>query len=140
MARPELGEKRDCPDCGARFYDLGKDPAFCPKCGYKTSYASIVKKPEVTETIIAHPNDINLSSENKYRSKNFIGDSGTAFVTILIVFTGFASLVAEISPSLDHEFVSLLIAFLAPLISASVVFYIDREHFDRSKSEDRDQL
>ena len=33
MAKPELGEKRTCVSCGARFFDLGKVPAVCPKCG-----------------------------------------------------------------------------------------------------------
>ena len=33
MAKPELGEKRTCVSCGTRFFDLGKDPAVCPKCG-----------------------------------------------------------------------------------------------------------
>ena len=33
MARPELGLKRQCMSCGAKFYDLDKDPATCPKCG-----------------------------------------------------------------------------------------------------------
>jgi uncharacterized protein (TIGR02300 family) len=33
MAKPELGEKRTCVSCGARFFDLGKEPAVCPKCG-----------------------------------------------------------------------------------------------------------
>ncbi|HVV93555.1 MAG TPA: TIGR02300 family protein [Hyphomicrobiales bacterium] len=33
MARPELGIKRQCQNCGAKFYDLGHDPATCPKCG-----------------------------------------------------------------------------------------------------------
>jgi len=33
MARPELGTKRVCVACGARFYDLTKFPAVCPKCG-----------------------------------------------------------------------------------------------------------
>ena|ERR1700688_635086 len=33
MARPELGTKRVCAACGARFYDLSKFPAICPKCG-----------------------------------------------------------------------------------------------------------
>jgi uncharacterized protein (TIGR02300 family) len=33
MAKPELGTKRLCVSCGARFYDLGKVPAICPKCG-----------------------------------------------------------------------------------------------------------
>jgi uncharacterized protein (TIGR02300 family) len=30
--KPELGVKRDCPQCGARFYDLNKELAHCPKC------------------------------------------------------------------------------------------------------------
>ena len=33
MAKPELGTKRLCGSCGAKFYDLGKDPIVCPKCG-----------------------------------------------------------------------------------------------------------
>ena len=33
MAKPELGTKRVCVACGARFYDLTKSPAICPKCG-----------------------------------------------------------------------------------------------------------
>ena len=33
MAKPELGSKRQCMSCGAKFYDLNKDPATCPKCG-----------------------------------------------------------------------------------------------------------
>ena len=33
MPKPELGTKRVCVACGARFYDLQKTPAVCPKCG-----------------------------------------------------------------------------------------------------------
>ncbi len=33
MAKPELGTKRVCVSCGAKFYDLTKQPAVCPKCG-----------------------------------------------------------------------------------------------------------
>ncbi|MEJ0023281.1 MAG: TIGR02300 family protein [Alphaproteobacteria bacterium] len=32
MAKAELGDKQVCPNCGAKFYDLGKRPAVCPKC------------------------------------------------------------------------------------------------------------
>lgn len=32
MAKPELGTKRQCLSCGAKFYDLGKDPITCPRC------------------------------------------------------------------------------------------------------------
>ncbi|MEA1617717.1 TIGR02300 family protein [Erythrobacter sp. T5W1-R] len=34
MAKPEWGTKRTCPNCGTRFYDLGKeDPVTCIECG-----------------------------------------------------------------------------------------------------------
>ena len=33
MAKAELGTKRVCVACSTRFYDLGKSPAICPKCG-----------------------------------------------------------------------------------------------------------
>ena len=33
MARSELGTKRLCASCGAKFYDLSKAPIVCPKCG-----------------------------------------------------------------------------------------------------------
>jgi len=32
VAKPELGTKRLCTNCGAKFYDLSKDPIVCPKC------------------------------------------------------------------------------------------------------------
>ena len=33
MPKIDLGEKQICPSCAAKFYDLGKRPAKCPKCG-----------------------------------------------------------------------------------------------------------
>ena len=33
MAKPDLGTKRACVACSARFYDMAKSPAICPKCG-----------------------------------------------------------------------------------------------------------
>ena len=33
MANPELGAKQICPTCSSKFYDLGRRPAHCPKCG-----------------------------------------------------------------------------------------------------------
>jgi len=32
LANPELGNKQICPQCQAKFYDLNKRPAHCPKC------------------------------------------------------------------------------------------------------------
>ena len=33
MAKPEWGTKRICQSCGARFYDMQRDPIVCPACG-----------------------------------------------------------------------------------------------------------
>jgi hypothetical protein len=33
MTKPELGTKRLCANCSARYYDLNKSPITCPKCG-----------------------------------------------------------------------------------------------------------
>lgn len=33
MAKPELGSKQKCQNCGTKFFDLNKDPVVCPKCG-----------------------------------------------------------------------------------------------------------
>ena len=51
MARPELGLKRQCMSCGAKFYDLDKDPATCPKCG--TIYQAIASTSRVAAPALA---------------------------------------------------------------------------------------
>ena len=32
VTMPNLGKKRTCQSCEARFFDLNKNPAICPKC------------------------------------------------------------------------------------------------------------
>lgn len=32
LAKTDLGAKQSCPNCGAKFYDLNRRPAVCPKC------------------------------------------------------------------------------------------------------------
>jgi uncharacterized protein (TIGR02300 family) len=32
LAKTDLGAKQTCPNCGAKFYDLSRRPAVCPKC------------------------------------------------------------------------------------------------------------
>jgi hypothetical protein len=32
MTKPELGTKRLCTECGAKYYDLNATPITCPKC------------------------------------------------------------------------------------------------------------
>jgi len=32
VTKPEWGKKRTCQNCGAKYYDMQKDPPICPKC------------------------------------------------------------------------------------------------------------
>lgn len=43
MVKADLGQKRVCNSCAAKFYDLNKDPIFCPKCGTEYDAAAVVK-------------------------------------------------------------------------------------------------
>ncbi|HYG87239.1 MAG TPA: TIGR02300 family protein [Azospirillum sp.] len=43
MAKPEWGVKRICPNCGARYYDLRKDPPVCPSCGTQFDPEALLK-------------------------------------------------------------------------------------------------
>ncbi len=46
MTNPNLGSKRQCPKCAAKFYDFGKvAPITCPKCG-KTWKEEVAKPPK----------------------------------------------------------------------------------------------
>jgi len=64
VAKPELGTKRECPECAVKYYDLGRSPCACPKCG--TSFEPDVatpsrtvkaEKPKVAEKSEAPPPD-----------------------------------------------------------------------------------
>jgi len=50
MLKPALGAKRQCPGCGVRFFDRGRDPATCPKCG-----AQLVEAPPAPVSAAAPP-------------------------------------------------------------------------------------
>lgn len=42
VGKPKLGKKHICLNCEARFFDLGKTPVVCPKCGTEV----VVEKPK----------------------------------------------------------------------------------------------
>lgn len=44
MAKPELGTKRLCANCGAKFYDLSKSPITCPKCHTVMELAAVAPR------------------------------------------------------------------------------------------------
>lgn len=63
MTKPELGTKRDCPSCAAKFYDLNKSPCVCPKCKHefvpeqaaKAKRAKPVEKPKAKVPVRPKP-------------------------------------------------------------------------------------
>jgi uncharacterized protein (TIGR02300 family) len=66
VAKTELGAKRQCQNCGAKFFDLNKDPIVCPKCGTIFQGAARVEraaaKVEVEEDEVAAPAGVELVS------------------------------------------------------------------------------
>jgi uncharacterized protein (TIGR02300 family) len=44
VAKPELGTKRLCGSCGAKFCDLNKDPIVCPKCHTTMAVAALTAR------------------------------------------------------------------------------------------------
>jgi uncharacterized protein (TIGR02300 family) len=55
VAKPELGTKRLCTNCGAKFYDLSKDPIVCPKCHTVLELAAVSARarPEAAARAVA---------------------------------------------------------------------------------------
>jgi uncharacterized protein (TIGR02300 family) len=55
LVKADLGTKRACPSCAARFYDLTKRPIECPKCGFSYEPEALFKqrRSRVAETAAA---------------------------------------------------------------------------------------
>jgi len=43
LAKPEWGLKRTCLGCGARFYDMQRDPIVCPSCNTEFDPLALVR-------------------------------------------------------------------------------------------------
>ncbi len=59
MAKPELGTKRLCAHCGARFYDLNHAPATCPKCNTVFEAAAVTARSR-PEAVRAAPREVEV--------------------------------------------------------------------------------
>lgn len=55
MAKPELGTKRLCPNCGTKYYDLNRDPIRCPKCGTLFTVAAVVSRAKAAPAVEEEP-------------------------------------------------------------------------------------
>ncbi len=75
MVNAELGTKRTCPTCAARFYDLLKNPIVCPKCDTNFVAAPILpSKGEYAGTIAPAP---------KPREKEVVEDNDSGDVELI---------------------------------------------------------
>ena len=76
MAKPEWGTKRLCTSCGARFYDMNRQPIECPKCStvidpeqvtrLKRSRSSVAEepaKPKAPKVVEASEDEIDVDEE-----------------------------------------------------------------------------
>ena len=69
MANPELGTKQICPNCQAKFYDLGKRPAHCPKCATEFDPDEAVRNRRVRARAITPDPADDDEREDQVRSK-----------------------------------------------------------------------
>jgi uncharacterized protein (TIGR02300 family) len=60
VARAELGTKRHCGSCGAKFYDLGKTPILCPKCGsvFEVAVVNVSSRREAPKAPVVVPEKV----------------------------------------------------------------------------------
>ena len=56
MTKPELGTKRVCTSCSARYYDLNKPPIICPKCGAPFEVVATTTRTSFGQrAVVSHP-------------------------------------------------------------------------------------
>jgi uncharacterized protein (TIGR02300 family) len=72
VAKPELGTKRLCGECGAKFYDLNKDPITCPKCGSVFEVAAVAPRGGRTEAVARAPVPVAADEEPEAEAAEFV--------------------------------------------------------------------
>jgi uncharacterized protein (TIGR02300 family) len=45
VSNHDMGVKRQCLSCNAKFFDLAKDPILCPKCGETFTPVVLARSP-----------------------------------------------------------------------------------------------
>src|SRR3954471_4742183 len=69
MANPELGAKQLCPNCQAKFYDLNKRPAHCPKCEHDFDPEDVVKSRRIRARAITPEAETDEDAEDQVKAK-----------------------------------------------------------------------
>ena len=74
------GEKHHCSNCGAKFFDLNKQPIICPKCNTEVIDKSAVKtkpiisNPEIEKSIVNNNEDIDTIESEDIENDNLEED------------------------------------------------------------------
>jgi uncharacterized protein (TIGR02300 family) len=63
VVKAELGTKRLCPNCGARYYDLNRDPIICPRCGTVFELASARARPQAAAVVEIVADKVEVEAE-----------------------------------------------------------------------------
>lgn len=81
MANPELGTKQICPQCQAKFYDLNKRPAHCPKCASEFDPDEAVRNRRVRARAITPEADTDDERPDQVRGVEADADEEEEVVT-----------------------------------------------------------
>jgi hypothetical protein len=66
LAKAEWGEKRQCPKCGTRFYDLGEfEPIICISCEHKFKPEVILKSKTHSIELISEKQELDLDDDDE---------------------------------------------------------------------------
>ncbi len=88
MAKPELGTKRVCLECSAKYFDLNRDPIVCPKCGTIFEIATrdksrpAVEEPETKAGDNAEPGDVDETDAGEKAAAIDEGDEAAEIVSL----------------------------------------------------------
>ena len=81
MANPELGNKQICPQCQAKFYDLNKRPAHCPKCAAEFDPDEAVRNRRVRARAVVPDTEAEDERPNQVLADDAEGDEEEEVVT-----------------------------------------------------------
>ena len=86
LVKADLGIKRICPSCSARFYDLQKRPIECPKCTFAFEPEALYKQrrprqPEPAAPVVVRARDEEETDEEEVEeAEETIEDAGMSVV------------------------------------------------------------
>jgi hypothetical protein len=72
---PNLGKKFECFNCRAKFYDLGKPEAICPKCGANQrdaraeESAAAAPRPRRMAPIVVAPDEVSEFEDHAHEEE-----------------------------------------------------------------------